>query len=331
MVIGLKKYISFIIIIAMSVSLASCNNSSKSVSNESNSVSNASSEDVSSDVSSNATSIESEETSSKETSSQVVTSQQSSQKTSTVSPSSTVSKSESVAPKTVRITFPEGTSLSKIFDTLESKGVAKQKDLFDTMSTYDFSSYSLISSIAPSAQRCFLLEGYLFPNTYEFYTNEKPQDAIGRLLKVAEKKITAELKNRASELGYSMDQMITLASIIQKEVHDSSQLKKVSSVFHNRLKAGQKLQSDVTITYVEGCIKPYITGDINRYNSFYNTYKCPALPAGPITNPGTAAINAALYPEETEYLYFVTDKAGNYYYAKTYEEHLANCETAGVS
>ena len=91
-----------------------------------------------------------------------------------------------------------------------------------------------------------------------------------------------------------------------------------------------KLQMDSSIRYVENSVKPYITGDINRYNSYYNTYKCPALPAGPICNPGKQWITAALYPADTDYLYFVNDANGNYYYASTYEEHIANCEAAGI-
>lgn len=233
--------------------------------------------------------------------------------------------------QTVRITFPEGTTLAKAFMMLDEKGVAKQDALFQTAKNYDFSSYSVVSEINPSSNRCFLLEGYLFPNTYEFYIGEKPESVIAKFLKVTDKKITQQYKNRAAELGFTMDEIITLASIIQKEGNSKSEFAKISSVFHNRLKQGMRLQADATIKYVEGAIKPFIDGDKNRYNSYYNTYKCKALPAGPICNPGIAAIEAALYPENTNYLYFVNDTAGNYYYAVTYEEHLANCKAAGVS
>ncbi|WMJ23737.1 endolytic transglycosylase MltG [Paludicola sp. MB14-C6] len=233
--------------------------------------------------------------------------------------------------QTVRVTFPEGTTMAKAFDTLEAKGVAKQKELFQTAGSVDFSAYSVVNEIKPASTRCFLLEGYLFPSTYDFYVNEKPESVIRKMLNVSNKRITQAYKDRAAQLGYTMDEMITLASIIQKEAHVTKEFTRVSSVFHNRLKAGMKLQSDVTIKYVEGAIKPYIDGDTNRFNSYYNTYKCKGLPAGPICNPGISAIEAALNPESTNYLYFVNDTAGNYYYAATYEEHQQNCQTAGVT
>ncbi len=251
-----------------------------------------------------------------------------------VDPSSQPSKPVSSAPavkETVSLTFMEGSSLAKMMDVLEKYGVAKRADLLKVVNEYDFSYYPLIGEITSSSERCFKLEGYLFPDTYQFYKDEKPEDAIGRFLKVTEKKITKEYRDRATELGYSVDQIITIASIIEKEIGDVTQMSRVASIFYNRLAQGQKLQSDATINYVERSIKPYIEGDINRYNAFYNTYKCVALPAGPICNPGIAAIKAALYPEQTDYLFFASDKAGKYYFASSYEEHLVNCATAGIA
>ncbi len=107
-------------------------------------------------------------------------------------------------------------------------------------------------------------------------------------------------------------------------------MSKVAAVIYNRLKAGQQLQMDSTIRYIERNVKPFLTGDINRYNSAYNTYKCKALPAGPISNPGLVTINAALNPADVTYLYFCHDSAANYYYADTFEEHQENLKTAGI-
>ena len=120
--------------------------------------------------------------------------------------------------------------------------------------------------------------------------------------------------------------MLTLASIIQAEAGDPAQMKAVSSVLHNRLnsKSHPKLECDVTIFYLEQEVQPYLTEDKDRFNSFYNTYKCTGLPEGPICNPGMDAINAALNPEQADYFYFATDKAGKYYYAKTLAEHEKN-------
>ena len=150
------------------------------------------------------------------------------------------------------------------------------------------------------------------------------------MIRNTENRITAAYRARASELGYNMDEILTIASIIQGESGNQAELGKVSSIIHNRLKAGKKLQMDSTIRYVENWIIPYAGGDTDRYRAPYNTYKCSALPAGPIGNPGMAWIKAALYPEDTDYLYFVNDADGNYYYASTYEEHKENCEKAGV-
>lgn len=231
---------------------------------------------------------------------------------------------------TVKVTVPEGYSFTQIAKLLEEKGVCTKDKLMATINSYDFSYYALIGALASDANRCFKLEGYLFPDTYEFYANDKPENVLGRFLKNAESKITDAYRTRAGELGYTMDQIVALASIIQKEAVGKSAMPTISSVFWNRIKSGMRLQSDATINYIEWYVKPYLDGDINRYNSFYNTYKCAALPSGAIGNPGKAAIEAALNPEATEYLYFVSDKAGNYYYAKTFEEHVQNCATAGV-
>lgn len=233
--------------------------------------------------------------------------------------------SEPEAPKTVRVTFPEGYSVAQIFNRLEEKGVCSAAELFATVNTYDFSYYPLVAQIGTTGtgNRCFRLEGYLFPNTYEFYLNDKPENVIGVLLRGAQSKITT------ARPGYTIDETLTVASLIERETDDPAQMANVASVIYNRLESGMKLQIDATIVYVERYIKPYISGDVNRYNADYNTYKCPGLPAGPICNPGSAAINAAVNPAQTNYLYFVTG-GGQTLYASTYEEHQQNCQALGV-
>ncbi|MGN0545867.1 MAG: endolytic transglycosylase MltG [Acutalibacteraceae bacterium] len=233
--------------------------------------------------------------------------------------------------KTVRITIKEGQTLTQIFKTLEENGVSSFDDLMETAQTYDYSYYPLVAAIPSNPNRCFKLEGYLFPDTYEFYTNQKPQDAIGKFLRGGKAKITDSMKAQASALGYSMDEVITVASIIEKEGANPNEVAKIAAVIYNRLEAGMKLQMDSTIYYIERNVKPFITGDINRYNSYYNTYKCSALPAGPISNPGLRTINAALNPADVPYLYFCHDENANYYYAETYEEHQENLKTAGLA
>ena len=223
--------------------------------------------------------------------------------------------------ETVRITIKEGETLTQIFKKLEQGGVASFDALMKTAQSYDYSYYPLIAARPGNAERCFLLEGYLFPDTYEFYVGMKPQDAIGRFLRNGENRITAAMRQQASALGYSMDEVLTVASLIQKEGSNPAEVGKIAGVIYNRLDQGMPLQMDATIVYMEQHVKPFLTGDINRYNSYYNTYKCRALPAGPIANPGLTTINAALHPADVPYLYFFHDSQGNYYYSNTYEEH----------
>ena len=167
----------------------------------------------------------------------------------------------------------------------------------------------------------------------DFYVGEGAEKALGRFLSNTESKLTDEMYKKAEELGMSMDEVITLASIIQQEASVPSVMANVSSVLHNRLNSPSypRLQCDATIFYLKRSVKPYIGEEqADKYDEFYNTYDRKGLPAGPITNPGIEAINAALNPADTEYYFFVTDNDGNYYFAKTYREHLENCKTAGV-
>ncbi len=231
---------------------------------------------------------------------------------------------------TAFVTVTEGMTMADVFKLLEENDVCKAEKLWGTAAAYDYTYYPLVSQIEPDEHRCFLLEGYLFPDTYEFYYGMKPQDAIGRFLRNAEAKWTGELRKQAESFGYTADEIIIIASIIEKECGIKSEMRHVSSVLHNRLASGMKLQCDVTINYVEKAIKPNITGDINRYNEYYNTYKCPALPAGPICNPGMDAIKAALNPLNTDDLYFAANAEGVYAYAGTFEQHQKNLADLGI-
>lgn len=250
-------------------------------------------------------------------------------KITTTKPTTTKATTQA-ARQTVKVTVNEGDSLTQIFKKLDENGVADFDALMETAQTYDYSYYPLVAAIPSNANRCFKLEGYLYPDTYEFYTNQKPQDAIGKFLRNGKAKITDSMMSQASALGYSMDEVLTVASIIEKEGANSAEVAKIAAVIYNRLESGMKLQMDSSIYYIERHVKPYLTGDINRYNSYYNTYKCSALPAGPISNPGMRTIKAALEPADVPYLYFCHDENANYYYAETYEEHQENLKLAGI-
>ncbi len=233
-------------------------------------------------------------------------------------------------PITFRLTIPEGYTLARIGMTLEEMGVCTADEFIAATQEADVNEYPLAAQQVYDENRCFKLEGYLYPDTYEFYTSAKPGDIIRTMLSNMERKITEELRAEIAQSGYTLDQIIALASIIEKEAKGVEQMGMISSVLHNRLNVGMPLQCDVTITYVEWAIKPFITGDIDRYNSYYNTYKCPALPAGAICNPRIEAILAALRPEPSNYYYFLTDADDNFYYAETLEEHEANEAATGA-
>jgi len=192
-----------------------------------------------------------------------------------------------------------------------------------------FRDYYYVSDVLASRNagaRKYILEGYLAPDTYEVYVTAKPEEIIRKLLSQTEAVFPAEMQERAQAIGLTMDQAITLASLIEKEA-GAGDFSRVSAVFHNRLKAGMKLQSDVTIHYITGVPKMALEGDDLTVSSPYNTYVNSGLPLGPVCNPSAAAIHAALYPDETyvaeNYLYFCAKnpESGDLYFSRTLAEH----------
>ena len=192
-----------------------------------------------------------------------------------------------------------------------------------------FREYYYIDDVLTSGhpeERKYVLEGYLSPNTYEVYVTASAEEIIRKLLSQTEAAFPVELQDRAEELGLTMDQTLTLASLIEKEAKDSD-FARVSAVFHNRLKANMRLESDVTIHYITGIRKMALADSDLTVNSPYNTYQVNGLPVGPICNPSPAAIRAALYPDETmiaeKYLYFCAKEpeSGELYFSKTLDQH----------
>lgn len=234
---------------------------------------------------------------------------------------------QQTADSVVKVTIPEGYSIAQTVTRLVNQGVCISSEaVYQAMANVDFSQYSMFDGRTVDETVCFPLEGYLYPDTYEFYKNMEPKDVIAKLLKNSNTKLSA-YETEASEHGYSLDEILKIASIIEKETGLAAEMPKISSVLHARILKGMKIQCDATIFYVERYIKPYITGDVDRYNAYYNTYKCKGLPAGPICNPGKKAIEAALNPSTETYLYFATDDAGTYYYAANDEEWIAMKQT----
>jgi UPF0755 protein len=167
------------------------------------------------------------------------------------------------------------------------------------------------------------LEGYLYPDTYRVYKDQLPEGLIKKQLDAFAKR-APRLMEEAAKQGRTLHQVVTLASIVEKEVAKAEDRKIVAGIFWNRLKIGMPLQSDATVNYVtrEGRSRP--TYDDIDVDSPYNTYKVKGLPPGPVSNPGEGALEAALFPAQTDYHFFLTDPAGKTYFAKTFEEHIAN-------
>lgn len=233
----------------------------------------------------------------------------------------------------VRVTFPEGLSLREIADRLEEKGVCPADEFLEYLDTADLSEYDFVAEL-PDDDRYHRLEGYIFPDTYDFYLGEAPASVAARFLDRFEQVVDEEIRDRAQEMGMTIDEVVTLASVIQAECSYPSEMANVSGVFHNRLNDPAnypKLQSDVTIFYIRDEILPYAGSDTKDfYDQLYNTYVHNGLPVGPICCPGEDALHAALYPAEHDYYYFITDKESNFLYAETLAEHNANIRDAGI-
>lgn len=238
--------------------------------------------------------------------------------------------------ETVEVMFPEGSTVQTIAQTFEDKGVCTKEQVMEIVNDYElFQGYQWIGKISNASERYYLLEGYLFPDTYEFYKNESPKVALGKMLNNAQNKITEDLQKQAQTRGMSIDEVITLASLIQAEAADTNDMFNISSVFHNRLEAGAAsdvahLDSDPTVWYPYANRAAVPESLVNTYKSRYNTYEVRGLPPGPICSPGEDAIKAALNPNDTDYLYFCHDKNGTPYYAKTSAEHAENMRKAGL-
>ncbi|MDP4132774.1 MAG: endolytic transglycosylase MltG [Bacillota bacterium] len=165
------------------------------------------------------------------------------------------------------------------------------------------------------------LEGYLFPATYNISKGSDAHTIIQKMLDGFGSIWTPEYQARADQIGMTMDQVINLASVIEREAGNINDMGKVSSVFHNRLKIGMPLQSCATVQYILKERKSVLSIEDTKIDSPYNTYKYTGLPVGPIASPGKAAIKAALYPEDTPYYYFKTLSDGTTVFSKTRAEH----------
>ncbi len=242
----------------------------------------------------------------------------------------TIKESNTVSKDTVRLTFPEGWTIAQVFEKIEKYNVCTAEKLYANLDIVG-KQFSFYKDIEQNTGRYLKAEGYIFPDTYDFYIGENANSVLKKLFTNFTKKWTTEYSKKAKALGMSQDEIIILASIIQREAKDASQMADISSVLHNRL--------DAPATYPQlqmNSTKEYIT-NVNKYGVFtefyysiyleaYNTYSGEGLPPGAICNPGIDAIEAALEPSDTNYHFFCHDSKGNIYLAETAAEHQRNTE-----
>ena len=248
----------------------------------------------------------------------------------------------------VRLTFPEGTTAIAIARKMEEAGLCTAEEFLEEANTGDFSEYTFwqyVPDDADAPDRFMKCEGYLFPDTYEFLTDDTVHHYVATFYAHFDKQFTDEMYRELEKQELTLPEVITLASFVQEEA-GNSQDSNVAQVFRNRLAADSPyprlqsntssyIQSDSDNNYLWNWVAPYYGGWDNIPENIvaaYDTYSCKGLPAGPISNPGIAAIKAALAPQPNEEAkdayFFVTDLKGSYYYARTLSEHSANCQKA---
>lgn len=219
-------------------------------------------------------------------------------------------------PETVRVTIPEGFTVLQICERLEANGICSGEAFFEVSQSYEPRSFT----IPDNPDRAYKMEGYLFPATYEFEAGSDPTDVL-----------IAMLNAYRANAGDLTDEELIVASIVERESRSAENAALVASVIYNRLEAGMMLQMDSTREYVNASVtdSPYLS-DTERFAALYNTYKCEALPAGPICCPGTRAMNAARNPADTDYYYFFFGNDNENHYSTTLEEHEAAMAEYGV-
>lgn len=252
--------------------------------------------------------------------------------------------------ETVRVTIPEGTTAIAIAQKMEAAGLCTAEEFLKEANEGDFSAYTFwqyVPEDKDAPNRFMKCEGYLFPETYEFLKNDTVHNYVATFYAQFDAQFTAEMYAALKKQDMTLPELVTLASFVQEEA-GNSQDSNVAQVFRNRLAEGSPyprlqsntsshVQSDADNNYLWNWVAPYYGGWDNIPENIlaaYDTYSCTGLPAGPISNPGLAAIKAALEPQPDEEAknayFFVTDLKGNYYYAHTLAEHNANCKTAAA-
>ncbi len=235
----------------------------------------------------------------------------------------------------IEIKILEGWNLRDVGFYLENQGIAQAEELWELVGfpgvdhelATDLSlpiDYAADYEFLKEKPKNLSYEGYLFPDTYRIFKNTTVKDIVIKMLNNFDKKITSKMLGDIKNQDKTLYEILTLASIIEKEGDTPENKKKVAGVYHNRLEIGMALQADPTVNYITGKTTDRPTYEDIETDNHYNTYMYPGLPPGPITNPGLDSIKAAIYPDRNNYFYFINTPDGEMVFAKTFDQHKAN-------
>lgn len=231
--------------------------------------------------------------------------------------------------ETVTVTFPEGYSIEQMGPVLEASGVCKAKSFYRAANQLDYD-YEFVKQIPKDLDVKYLLQGYLYPDTYDFYLDASGEEVVERMLTNFDAHLPKNIYDVATTKELSVYQIVTMAAMVEKEAKVAEEKKTIAGVFYNRIKAQMPLQIDATVVYAvtDGSYQldndeGIVTYDDLENDSLYNTYKYPGLPVGPICNPDQGCIEAVLSPEEHNYLYYRTtgEEDGSHTFSETFSEH----------
>lgn len=227
--------------------------------------------------------------------------------------------------KTVRL--PEGANNKEVAKILAAAELLTEEEFFAAQRNYPSERFDFLADRPAGTD----LEGYLYPDTYRFFASSTPEDILTRMLSNFDKKLSPDWRAEIAAQGKTISEIVTMASLVEKEApifyaqNDNTNAKIVAGIFWRRIENNQALQSCATLAYILGVNKPQYTTADTQTPSPFNTYIHPSLPPSPISNPGRLAIEAAIYPSDTNYNYFLTPAGTkDLVYAVTYEQHLAN-------
>ena len=220
-----------------------------------------------------------------------------------------------ISHRTVKVAIPEGYNVFDIARTMEENGICSAEDFYEAASTTDGYNYPWLSDFPTDNEKIgFILEGFLFPATYDIGENTPARDVVNKMLSAFDDRLSSAMVNFCNENGMSLYDFITLCSIVQEEALTPDSAANIASVLINRLNSGMMLQCDVTYYYAQALLDFGFSRDV--YDAYY-TYRCPALPSGPITNSGMEVVNAVIDHPDTDYLFFFSDLQGDFHFAAT--------------